>query len=282
MKITETHMIGGHLSTSVGIENTPLTAKKFGFRAYQVFSKNQMQWKAKEIPADVPGKFENNRRDNSIASVMVHASYLLNTASSDNELRDKVREGFRMEIERCDILKAELLTFHPGSFKEATLKIGIENVTSMLNDVMSAKQKVNVLIENSAGQGNSVGKTFGDIAEIIDGVQYKDKIGVCLDTCHAWASGYDFTNEKGYEAMMDEIRSTIGIGKIMGFHLNDSKKGLGEHADRHEQIGLGKIGAEGFSLLINDPAFYHVPMIMETPLGEDGYMDDLAALEKIL
>ncbi|MGP6239196.1 deoxyribonuclease IV [Cuniculiplasma sp. SKW4] len=282
MKITETHLIGGHLSTTVGIENTPISASKFHFRTYQIFSKNQMQWKAKAIPPEVPEKFKENRNSKGIRSVMVHASYLLNTASSDKELRDKVREAFRTEIERCDEIGAELLTFHPGSFKEATLQIGIENVAAMLNDVINKEQKVTVLIENSAGQGNSVGKTFLEIGEIIDRIEYKNKVGICLDTCHAWASGYDFTNGKGYESMIDEIKNTVGIEKIMGFHLNDSKKGLGEHTDRHEQIGLGKIGAKGFSLLLNDSKFFDIPMIMETPKGEAGYMDDLSVLDTII
>jgi deoxyribonuclease-4 len=282
MKVIEERLVGGHLSTSVGIENTPISASKFGFRTYQIFSKNQMQWKAKPIPPETPDKFKKNREANRIQSVMVHASYLLNTASSDDELREKVREAFRTEIERCDAIGAELLTFHPGSFKDATLKIGIENVASLLNDVISKNQSVTVLIENSAGQGNSVGKTFHDIAEIIDKIEYKDKVGICLDTCHAWASGYDFTNEQGYQNMIDEIKNTVGIEKIMGFHLNDSKKGLGEHVDRHEQIGLGKIGVKGFSLLLNDKIFFNVPMIMETPKGEAGYMDDLSVLETIV
>ncbi|MGP6206665.1 deoxyribonuclease IV [Cuniculiplasma sp. SKW3] len=282
MKITETHLIGGHLSTTVGIENTPISASKFHFRTYQIFSKNQMQWKAKAIPPEVPEKFKENRNSKGIRSVMVHASYLLNTASSDKELRDKVREAFRTEIERCDEIGAELLTFHPGSFKEATLQIGIENVAAMLNDVINKEQKVTVLIENSAGQGNSVGKTFLEIGEIIDRIEYKNKVGICLDTCHAWASGYDFTNGKGYESMIDEIKNTVGIEKIMGFHLNDSKKELGEHTDRHEQIGLGKIGAKGFSLLLNDSKFFDIPMIMETPKGEAGYMDDLSVLDTII
>lgn len=282
MKITDTHLIGGHLSTTVGLENTPMTASKFHFRTYQIFSKNQMQWKAKPIPPEVPKNFRENREANGIRSVMVHASYLLNTASSDKELRDKVREAFRTEIERCDEIGAELLTFHPGSFKEANLQTGIENVASMLNDVIGKEQKVTVLIENSAGQGNSVGKTFQDIGEIIDRIEYKDKVGICLDTCHAWASGYDFSNEKGYESMIDEIKSTVGIDKIMGFHLNDSKKGLGEHTDRHEQIGMGKIGAKGFSILLNDSTFTDIPMIMETPKGEAGYLDDLSVLETII
>ncbi len=276
------HLIGGHLSTSVGLENTPVSASKFGFRTYQIFTKSQMQWKAKPIDPSIPEKFRENRKKYDIKSVMVHASYLLNTASSDEELRKKVREAFHTEIERSDFLGVELLTFHPGSFKDATLKKGIENVTSMLNDVIKKDQNVEVLIENSAGQGNSVGKTFSDIAEIIGGIQYKDKVGVCLDTCHAWASGYDFTSEEGYDRMISEIRDTVGIEKIRGFHLNDSKKGLGEHTDRHEQIGKGTIGLQGFSILLRDEKFRNVPMIMETPKGEDGYMEDLAEIEKIL
>lgn len=282
MKVTESNNIGGHLSTSKGLEKTPETARKFGFKSYQVFTKSQMQWKAKPIDEAVKEKFIDEKKNAGNPVVMVHASYLLNTASSDPELRTKVREGFKMEIERADAYQMELLTFHPGSFKDATPEIGIKNVASMLNDVLKEEQKVTVLIENSAGQGNSVGKTFMEIAEIIDGVDLKHKVGITLDTCHVWAAGYDIASEQGYGSMIDEIKETVGLDRIMGFHLNDSKKGLGEHTDRHEMIGKGKIGVQGFRYLIHDENFKNVPMIMETPLGEAGYSSDILALNQLM
>lgn len=282
MQITEINNIGGHLSTSKGMEATPGRATNFGFKSFQVFSKNQMQWKAKPLDEENVEKFRNEKARNGNPAVMVHASYLLNTASSDPVLREKVRDGFRLEIERADQLGMELLTFHPGSFKEATLEIGIKNVADMLNGVITSDQKVKVLVENSAGQGNSVGKTFEDIAKIIDLVELKEKVGITLDTCHAWASGYNFATEEGYGKMIDEIKSTIGMNRINGFHLNDSKKGLGEHTDRHEMIGKGTIGVDGFKFIMGEKEFKNTPMIFETPLGEDGYRNDIEALNQLL
>ena len=242
MRITDINNMGGHLSTSRGIDATPGRAKEFGFKSYQIFTKSQMQWKAKPLNEETVKKFKDEKARNGNPVVMIHASYLLNTASSDPVLREKVRDGFTMEIERADQLGMELLTFHPGSFKDATLEIGIRNVADMLNDVLRKEQNVMVLIENSAGQGNSVGKSFADIARIIDLINYKDKLGVTIDTCHTWAAGYDFSKEDGYGSMIDEIKETIGMGQVKGFHFNDSKKGLGEHTDRHEMIGKGTIG----------------------------------------
>lgn len=272
--------MGGHLSTSSGIEKTPERALDFNFKSFQIFSKNQMQWKAKPLNDDVIMEFRKKKKETGVQT-MIHASYLLNTASSDPELRKKVMEAFSIEIDRGDQLNADLLTFHPGSFKEATLEKGLENVVAVLNEVLRKDQNIIVLIENSAGQGNSVGKTFQDISRIIDEINYKDKVGVCLDTCHAWAAGYNIKDKNGYEHMMQEIKDTVGIEKIKGFHLNDSKKGLGEATDRHEQIGKGTMGIEGFRNLINDDQFTRIPMILETPLGEDGYIDDLMALENL-
>ena len=281
MKVTETHNMGGHLSTSPSLDKTPENARGFDFRSFQIFSKNQMQWKAKPLEEKISSSFKLNRKEKGIESVMIHSSYLLNTASNDEELRKKVRGAFSIEIERADTLGVDLLTFHPGSFKDATLDIGIKNVSNMLNDVLRKDQKVMVLIENSAGQGNSVGKTFHDINRILELVNYKDKVGICLDTCHAWAAGYDIASKEGYDKMIQEIKDTVEIEKINGFHLNDSKKGLGEKADRHEQIGKGAIGVEGFRNLMEDKNFFRIPMIMETPLGEAGYMQDLNSLEKL-
>ena len=281
MKITDSNNIGGHLSTSSGIENTPIRAASFHFKSFQVFTKNQMQWKAKPLEGEAIEKFRSSKSENGNPVVMVHASYLLNTASSDEVLRQKVREGLKLEIERSDQYGMELLTFHPGSFKDATLPIGIKNVSNMLNDVLSRDQQVTVLLENSAGQGNSVGKTFNELASIMDMVNLKEKIGFTLDTCHLWASGYNFTDESGYGKMKDEIKENIGIDKVLGFHLNDSKKGLNEHTDRHEQIGKGTIGVTGFKFLLQDPTFKKVPMILETPLGEDGYEEDIRSLNQL-
>ncbi|EQD78422.1 apurinic endonuclease Apn1, partial [mine drainage metagenome] len=197
-------------------------------------------------------------------------------------LKEKVRDGLKVEIDRADSLGVNLLTYHPGSRKDATLKQGISNIVSILNSVLSEHQNVKLLIENSAGQGNSVGKTFQELAEIIDGVVLKDKIGICFDTCHAWAAGYELVSEEGYRDTMDELKKDLGLKYLLGFHMNDSKKGKGSNVDRHEQIGLGTIGIKGFKNFIYDKEINGKPMILETPKGEEGYMEDIKMLDSIL
>ncbi len=281
-KITDMINLGGHVSTNGGIELSPERAAKFSFSSFQIFSKNQMQWNAKPLEKKAIDLFKESRKTKNISSVMIHASYLLNSATSDTELKEKVRAGLSLEIDRADLLGADLLTYHPGSRKEASVERGIQNVVEILNSVIREDQNVKVLIENSAGQGNSVGKTFQELASIIDGVQLKEKIGVCLDTCHVWAAGYDIVSPEGYKETMDDLKSNIGAKYLLGFHMNDSKKGKGSGIDRHEQIGKGTIGLDGFRNFIFDEEIRGKPMILETPKGEDGYMDDINELNSIL
>ncbi|MHB1492372.1 MAG: deoxyribonuclease IV [Thermoplasmataceae archaeon] len=281
-KITDVINLGGHISTSGGIELSPDRAIGFSFRSFQLFSKNQMQWKAKPLGIEEIDLFKDSRRKNNISHVMIHASYLLNSATSDQELKVKVMEGLKLEIERADLLEADSVTYHPGSRKDASLEQGIRNVTSILNTVLKEEQNVKVLIENSAGQGNSVGKTFQELSMIIDGIELKDKIGICFDTCHAWAAGYELVSMEGYAETMDDLKSNLGMKYLAGFHMNDSKKGKGSNVDRHEQIGMGTIGLDGFRNFVYDEEIRGKPMILETPKGEEGYMEDITQLNSIL
>ncbi len=281
-KITDMINLGGHISTSGGIELSPDRAIGFSFRSFQLFSKNQMQWKAKPLGKEEIELFKKSRRKNNISHVMIHASYLLNSATSDQELKGKVTEGLKLEIERADLLEADSVTYHPGSRKDASLEQGIRNVISILNVVLKEEQNVKVLIENSAGQGNSVGKTFQELSMIIDGIELKDKIGICFDTCHAWAAGYELVSREGYAETMDDLKSNLGMKYLIGFHMNDSKKGKGFNVDRHEQIGMGTIGLEGFRNFVYDEEIRGKPMILETPKGEEGYMEDITRLNSIL
>jgi deoxyribonuclease-4 len=281
-KITDMINLGGHISTGGGIELSPDRAIGFSFRSFQLFSKNQMQWKAKPLGKEEIELFKKSRRKNNISHVMIHASYLLNSATSDQELKGKVTEGLKLEIERADLLEADSVTYHPGSRKDASLEQGIRNVISILNVVLKEEQNVKVLIENSAGQGNSVGKTFQELSMIIDGIELKDKIGICFDTCHAWAAGYELVSREGYAETMDDLKSNLGMKYLIGFHMNDSKKGKGFNVDRHEQIGMGTIGLEGFRNFVYDEEIRGKPMILETPKGEEGYMEDITRLNSIL
>lgn len=275
-------LLGGHVSTSGGISGASDRANVFGFRTFQVFSKNQMQWNAKPLdPSEVKG-FREKVAENSQGKIMVHASYLLNMGTSDPELRSKVIEGFSLEIRRADELGIENLVFHPGSRGKATMEQGISNVAESLNEVINSTQKVSILLETAAGQGGSIGHAFEQIGSIIDQVDQKEKVGVCFDTCHVWAAGYDIRSGAGYESAIQEFDDAIGLKKLKGFHLNDSKKGMGSHVDRHEQIGLGTLGVEGISNFVNDTRFHGIPMVFETPKGEEGYDLDIAAVISVL
>ena len=281
MKITDEIKIGGHVSTSGGIYMATERASKFAFKTFQIFSKNQMQWKAKPLDAEDVKKFRKAVKHFGFSGTMVHASYLLNMGTPDLDLRKKVLDAFSLEIERADILGLDFLTFHPGSASGTTKENALRNIAENLNTVMRDNQHCTILLENAAGQGNTVGDDFHQLASIIDDIQIKDRIGICLDTCHTWAAGYDIVSPEGYAETIDEFASLIGLERLKGIHLNDSKKGRGSHLDRHEQIGLGTIGISGIRNIVMDRRLREVPMILETPLGEEGYQQDIDAINSI-
>ena len=281
-KITDEILLGGHVSTSGGIYKSPDRANVFSFRTYQIFSKNQMQWKAKDLDSDDVNKFQDSNRQHNMRKIMVHASYLLNMCTSKPDLREKVIDGFSLEILRTDRLGIDYLTFHPGSASGITEKEAIANLIDNMNHVIGKDQKCTILMEISAGQGSTVGHTFEELASIMDGIRDKNKVAICMDTCHTWAAGYDIKTPEGYAETMDRFKSTLGLEKLKGFHLNDSKKGKGSRVDRHEQIGMGTLGLEGIANFVNDRRFREIPMILETPKGEDGYGQDIENISKIM
>ncbi len=281
MSITDEILLGGHVSAAGGIHLSPERAAKFSFRTFQVFSKNQMQWKAKPLNEEDVAKFKEEVLSRNMEGLMIHASYLLNMGTPKDDLRTKVLEGFREEVRRADALDIDFLTFHPGSASGTTEKNALSNIAGNLNEIIEKNQKCTILLENAAGQGKTVGYKFEQLAEIIDQVEKKEKVGVCFDTCHAFAAGYDIKSRNGYGETMDQFDSVIGLDRLMGFHLNDSKKGINSRVDRHEMIGDGLLGLDGISNFVNDRRFRNTTMILETPLGEGGYDRDLANLEKI-
>ncbi|MFG1519704.1 MAG: deoxyribonuclease IV [Thermoplasmataceae archaeon] len=281
MGLLEERMIGGHISTSGGIWKAPERASVFKFRTFQIFSKNQMQWKANSISDPDAQAFKTAVQKFGMSGIMIHASYLLNLGTSDPLLESKVRAALQEEIRRSDLLGAEFLVIHPGSSSGSTEKIAIRNVYENINSASYENMKTTILLETAAGQGNNIGYNFQQISEMIDGIENRTRIGVCFDTCHVFASGYDIKSEAGYLETMDMFDSSIGMEKLKGFHLNDSKKGIGSRLDRHEQIGLGMLGTEGIKNFINDPRFREIPMVLETPKGENGYMVDISTMESI-
>ncbi|WP_393970938.1 deoxyribonuclease IV [Oxyplasma meridianum] len=281
-RVTDQILLGGHVSTSGGIYKSPERAKVFSFRTYQIFSKNQMQWKAKDLDDGDVDKFRESNIQNSMGKIMVHASYLLNMCTSKPDLKDKVIQAFSIEISRTDKLGIDYLTFHPGSASGITEKEAIANLIDNLNQVIGPDQKCTILMEVSAGQGSTIGSKFEDLAKVMDDITAKNKVAICMDTCHTWAAGYDIKTPEGYAETMDIFKSTLGLEKLKGFHLNDSKKGRGSRVDRHEQIGLGTLGLDGISNFVNDRRFREVPMILETPKGEEGYGQDIENISKII
>lgn len=282
LEVTEKMLIGGHISTAGGIYLSPERAAKFSFRTFQVFSKNQRQWKAKPLAENDVEKFRSEVASRGMKKIMIHASYLLNMGTSDPQLKTKVLDGFLEEIKRADILGIDYLTFHPGSANGTTEKDALKNIAENLNQLITKDQGCTILLETSAGQGKTVGHTFEQLAEIIDQIDLKDKVGICFDTCHVFAAGYDIKSKSGYGENMDRFNSIIGLDKLLGFHLNDSKKGINCRVDRHEQIGDGMLGIDGIANFITDKRFSEIPMNLETPLGEDGYFKDLAVMNSVL
>ncbi|NPB04025.1 MAG: deoxyribonuclease IV [Thermotogae bacterium] len=259
--------VGAHVSTAGGVFNAPLNAKEIGAKAFALFTKNQRQWWARPLTEKVIGRFKENLKKAGISPEMVlpHDSYLINLGSPDGEKRRKSLEAFIDEIERCCQLGLKYLNFHPGSSvgkvsEEECLKIVAESV----NEAISRTKEVILVIENTAGQGNTVGYRFEHLARIIELVENKERIGVCLDTCHMFAAGYDIRTKEAYEKTMKEFDEIVGFKYLKGMHLNDAKSELGSRVDRHHSIGKGKIGLEAFRLIMNDERLNGIPLILET------------------
>ncbi|MGC8608738.1 MAG: deoxyribonuclease IV [Thermoplasmata archaeon] len=274
-ELPEKFMIGGHISAAGGVEAAPERASIFGFRTFQFFTKNQMRWVSLPLKQEQINDFRENIKKYAIKSTMAHASYLLNLGSSDPDLRKKSINGLQDEVNRCNELGVSFLTVHPGSAKDRDA--GIKLVNDALQHIDTGNTFV--LIENMAGQGNVLGSTLQELGKIIDGLP--GNFGICIDTCHAWAAGYDIKSRDGYQNFMDEAEETFGLEKIHGFHLNDSKGKIGSRLDRHELIGLGFI-ADGLYNVITDDRFANSPKIMETPEGEAGYMENLERIREML
>ncbi|MGB2697255.1 MAG: deoxyribonuclease IV [Candidatus Zixiibacteriota bacterium] len=264
-------LLGAHMSIAGGVYNSLLSGKELGCTTVQVFTKNANQWKARNLSSEEIEKFKQLQNETQIYPVVAHDSYLINIASKDKELLKKSRESLLFELNRTEMLNLQYLVMHPGSNPDE--KEGIKRIVDSLNWVhsKSPKYKAQICLEATAGQGNTLGHRFEQIAEIIEGVNEKKRLGVCYDTAHTFAAGYDIRTKKAYEETFKKFDKIIGLKKLLVIHLNDSKKDLGTRVDRHEHIGKGFIGPEAFRLLLNDPRFKNIPKILETP--KQGDMD---------
>lgn len=262
--------VGAHVSAAGGVFNAPLAAKEINAKAFALFTKNQKQWNAKPFTDEDIELFKNNLKDSGIdpAYVLPHDSYLINLGNADPEKRAKSAAAFTDEITRAGQLGLKYVNFHPGShLKEITEEECLDLISDSMNTAYSktADYGVTQVIEITAGQGSNVGYKFEHIKRLIDNFSNKDRVGVCIDTCHAYSAGYDLKTPDKFDAMVDEFDKIIGIKYLKAFHLNDSKKEYGSKVDRHAPLGQGTLGIEPFRYIMNQSIFDNMPLILETP-----------------
>ncbi|NNJ69811.1 MAG: deoxyribonuclease IV [Kiritimatiellales bacterium] len=259
--------IGAHVSASGGVENAPLNAAAIGANAFALFTKNQRQWQAKPLTTESIDAFRENCAAHDILPehILPHDSYLINLGHPEADKLEKSREAFLDELQRCEQLGLKLLNFHPGShLKQIPESECLSHIAESINRALEQTEGVTAVIENTAGQGSNMGFRFEHLAEIIDQVDDKERVGVCIDTCHSFAGGYDLLTPASCAAVFDELEKVVGFSYLRGMHLNDSKKGLGSRVDRHHSLGQGEIGLEVFKFIMQDDRFDDIPLILET------------------
>ncbi len=273
-------LLGAHTSIAGGVSKSIILAEKLGFNAIQIFSKNNNRWDAKPlVPIEVE-KFKSLWSSSSIEYIVVHDSYLINLCAASKTNLEKSRNAFVDELERCETLGVKHLNFHPGAHVGQGENDGLKIIAESLNIAHQKTANCNVssMIELTAGQGTNLGYKFEHIAKIIELVENKNRITTCIDTAHIFAAGYNIKDELEYEKVITEFDSIIGLDRLKCFHINDSKKELGSRVDRHEHIGQGYIGLEGFKNIMNDTRLTHIPKILETPKGKE-QLEDLENLD---
>ena len=276
-------LLGAHVSISGGVDKAPANGKALDCQAIQIFTRNQLQWRARSLSDLEISGFRKGVKECSLKAAVSHDSYLINLGSHEPVTLQKSLDAFADEIERCELLGIPFLVFHPGSHVGCGETAGLQRIVDSLNAVLSQKPQytTQVLLENTAGQGSNLGYRFEHLAEILARTQYPDRLGVCLDTCHLFAAGYDLRTRPAYEETFRQFDAIVGLKRVKTFHLNDSKKGLGSRLDRHENIGKGQLGLDPFRMLLNDFRFSGLPMLLETPGGEEAYRRDLKTLRRL-
>ncbi len=263
-------LLGAHESVSKGLHYAFERINKVGGESLQIFTRNQRQWRPKPLTEEEIDSYLESWQQCHKMIVASHASYLVNLASGKPELRKKSIETFVEELRRCHQLSIPYVVLHPGSHTGDGVEVGLDRFVGALDEAIDqAESDAMILVETTAGQGTGLGSSFHELGSIRDRSRFQDKIGVCLDTCHIFAAGYDIRSVEAYQMTMQEFDREIGLAHLHFFHLNDSKKDLGSRVDRHEHIGQGCIGLTGFTHLLNDPRFQNHPMTLETPKGDD-------------
>lgn len=280
-------LLGAHMSVAGGLHHAFAHIRKVGGEALQIFTRNQRQWRTAPVGKAEAAEFAAAWEAAGKMPVAAHDSYLINLAGPKPEIEAKSIQALIDELARCQALGIEWLIMHPGSHLGAGEAAGIAKCSRNLDTVLAeagADNRVTILLENTAGQGTNLGRSFSELAGIIAASRHPERFGVCFDTCHAFAAGYDLRTPAAYKKTFAEFDRLIGLERLRFFHLNDAIKGLGSRVDRHTHIGKGEIGLEAFRLLLNDPRFRHHPMILETEKSEDLHedMENLAVLRGLL
>ena len=273
--------IGAHVSAAGGVENAPVNAHKLGATAFALFTKNQRQWKARPLSDKNIELFQKRCEEYGYkpGQILPHDSYLINLGHPEQEGLQKSREAFVDEIQRCMQLGLDRLNFHPGShLRKIEISACLSRIAESINRALDQTEGVIAVIENTAGQGSNLGWRFEELAEIIDQIEDKSRVGVCLDTCHTFAAGYDLRTPDACEATFAEFEKTVGFQYLKGMHLNDSKTELNSRKDRHHSLGQGEIGWDVFRYIMQDTRFDRVPMVLET-IDDSLWADEIEALK---
>ncbi|WP_320042286.1 deoxyribonuclease IV [uncultured Desulfobacter sp.] len=276
--------LGAHVSAAGGVENAPGNAKKIGASCFALFTKNQRQWQAKPLSDQNINQFKSNCRTLGFGpgQILAHDSYLINLGHPEQAALEKSRLAFIDEMQRCHQLGIAMLNFHPGStLKKVSMDDCLATIAQSINLALQDVPDVIAVIENTAGQGSNVGFAFEQIKSVIDRVDDQSRVGVCIDTCHAFAAGYDLVSREGYEKTWDLFDTIIGFDKLKGMHLNDAKKQINSRVDRHESIGKGQLGLAAFRQIMADKRLDHIPMILETP-DNDIWAEELSLLKSMI
>lgn len=272
---------GAHVSASGGVDNAPRNAREIGATAFALFTKNQRQWVAKPLSAEEIAAFRNacEKFGYTAAQILPHDSYLINLGHPDPEGLEKSRAAFLDEMQRCEALGLDRLNFHPGShLKQISEQESLDRIAESINLALDRTHGVTAVIENTAGQGSNLGFRFEHLRYLIDRVEDRSRVGVCIDTCHAFAAGYDLRSAEACEATFAEFDRVVGFQYLKGMHLNDAMKILGSRVDRHTPLGEGMIGMECFRYIARDPRFDNIPLILETP-DETRWAEEIARLK---
>lgn len=259
--------VGAHTSASGGVYNAISHAQSIGAKAFAVFTKNQRRWDAKPLDTKTIDTFKQMLDESGILPrhVLPHDSYLINLGHPEDEKREKSMEAFLDEVKRCEQLGLDRLNFHPGShLKQIDEDLCLDRIAEAMNITLDKTSGVSLVLENTAGQGSNLGWKFEHLAHIIDKVEDKNRVGVCIDTCHMFTAGYDIRTREAYDVTMAQFENIVGFKYLKGMHINDSKPDLGSHVDRHDSIGKGKIGLDAFRFIMNDKRMDDIPLILET------------------